>query len=378
MPIQSAFLLAASATFPTSAKSGASIVLTATDLQKMVSVTTGASDSAVTLPTSGQASGSMIYVKKADSGAGKVVINTTLAYLMTINDTVLFIYDGSSWAASSWYIQPVVDIFAASGTWTKRPLLKEVNVMAIGGGGGGGGGRRGAVGSARIAGAGGQAGGYTERQLDADALSATHSITIGAGGTAGAAAGADATDGGAGGIGGDSSFGSLCIGLGGSGGAGGVAGTGPTSAPNIGVGTVAGPAGGAAFSTGLGSAGVRSGYCGGSGGSGIGITAANSTGAGYVGGSGATSISVASGGAGGAANTDGNPGASQPSTFTGGFGGGGGGGGGGSSITLGAGGAGGFPGGGGGGGAGGTDGSVTVNGGGAGGAGAIYVVNYFN
>ena len=48
----------------------------ASALQTTVCVTTGANDSAVTAPTTGAVDGSIIYVRKADSGAGKIVINT--------------------------------------------------------------------------------------------------------------------------------------------------------------------------------------------------------------------------------------------------------------------------------------------------------------
>ena len=379
MPLKSAFLLAASATFPTATYSGTPIVLTVGDLQKMVSVTTGASDSILTLPTSGMSNGSIIYVKKADSGVGKVIINTTLAYLMTINDTVLFIYDGSNWIASSWQIKPIVDIFTANGTWTKRPLLKEVNVMAIGGGGGGGGGRRGAAGTVRCAGAGAQSAGYTERQIDADMLSATHSITCAVGGAGGTVPG-DNSDGNPGATGDSSSFGTLVIGLGGSNGSGGSVSVAGSSGSSGGVGTVAGPIGGTSSATGgAGGIGIRGGFPGGGGGGGGGISSGNANSSGAAGGVGGASIFSAAGGTAGTAGVSGGAGASQSVTFPNGFAGGGGGGGGGSasSSAAGDGGAGGFPGGGGGGGAASTN-TFSGGAGGAGGAGAVYVVNYFN
>jgi hypothetical protein len=129
---------AGSPTLPSNAQSGGTITLGPSAVQTVVNVTTGASDSILTLPTSGAIDGSLMYVRKVDSGAGKVIINTTLAYLMTINDIILVRYNGSSWEAVEWQIAPVADIFSASGTWTKRPLLLSANIFSIGSGGGGG------------------------------------------------------------------------------------------------------------------------------------------------------------------------------------------------------------------------------------------------
>jgi hypothetical protein len=112
-----------------------------------------------------------------------------------------------------------IQIFNASGTWTKPAGAKAVHVELVGGGGGGGGGRRGATSTARGGGGGGAGAGRTVLWLHPDQLGATQTVTVGVGGTAGAAAGND-TNGGTGGNGGDTIFGPLTA-FGGNGGNGG-------------------------------------------------------------------------------------------------------------------------------------------------------------
>lgn len=97
--------------------------------------------------------------------------------------------------------------FTASGTWTKDPNLKfiEVEVQGAGGGGGGSGST-----DVRI-GAGGGAGGYGYKKILASSLSSTETVTIGVAGSAGTTT----TNGG---NGGNSSFGTHVTANGGSGG----------------------------------------------------------------------------------------------------------------------------------------------------------------
>lgn len=98
-----------------------------------------------------------------------------------------------------------VQVFTASGTWTKPAGISKVKVTVVGGGGGGGGGNTGDVG-----GSGGGGGGNAIEYIDVTGTSSA-TVTIGAAGSAGSA-------GGSGGTGGTSSFGSFCSATGGSGG----------------------------------------------------------------------------------------------------------------------------------------------------------------
>lgn len=161
--------VAAAARFPSVAVSGASISLTIAHIGKMVRVTTGASDSAVSLPASAT-NGDTLITAKADTGTGKVNISSDTAWLIVQDDVVQWVYNGSAWAALDWRISPVRQVFTATGVYTRPPLSRYVYPKLIGAGGGGGGGRKGAAGSVRCGGGGAQAGGYSERLFPAGLL----------------------------------------------------------------------------------------------------------------------------------------------------------------------------------------------------------------
>lgn len=114
-----------------------------------------------------------------------------------------------------------VQIFTASGTWNKPPGVMLVMVEAVGGGGGGGGGDRRAAGTNRFAGGGGGSGVRTLDIMPASDLSASETVTIGAGGAGATGAGSDSSGGGDGSGGGDTTFGSLVLASGGRQGQGG-------------------------------------------------------------------------------------------------------------------------------------------------------------
>lgn len=74
---------------------------------------------------------------------------------------------------------PTTTVFTASGTWTKPSGLKYVEVELVGGGASGAAGPNTSTGEG---GAGGAAGGYSRKRIDASALGATETVTVGAGG----------------------------------------------------------------------------------------------------------------------------------------------------------------------------------------------------
>lgn len=91
-----------------------------------------------------------------------------------------------------------VQVFTASDTYTKPTGLVRAEVEVYGGGGGGGG-----ENTNGVVGAGGGGGGYSYEILEASAIAATETVTIGAGGAGG-------TSGGTNGVaGGTTSFGTL-------------------------------------------------------------------------------------------------------------------------------------------------------------------------
>lgn len=131
---------------------------------------------------------------------------------------------GSKLAKADGYAYNSTVYFTANGTFTKAtyPWLRAIRVKTVGAGGGSGGAATTGAGEV-AAGAGGGGGAYAESFItDIAGLSASVTVTVGAGG-AGGAAGANA-----GSTGGDSSFGSAVIAKGGNGGAAGFANTAPT------------------------------------------------------------------------------------------------------------------------------------------------------
>jgi hypothetical protein len=110
-----------------------------------------------------------------------------------------------------------MQVFTASGTWTKPSGVTKVLVYVTGGGGGGG-----------SQGVGGAGGGTAIKFIDVSAIS-SETVTIGQGGTAAGGTGD-------GGTGGTSSFGSHCSASGGNGGFGGVGSTESPASAGIGTG----------------------------------------------------------------------------------------------------------------------------------------------
>jgi hypothetical protein len=284
-------------------------------------------------------------------------------YTIGAQGGLTLIYDSTS---SRWRITAAMGSgfqrFTGSGTWTMPSGIKGVRVVAIGAGGGGGN-------ATGVGASGGGGGAFVDAVFSSGDLSATVTVTIGAGGAAATA-------------GGNSTFGSYLTAYGGGGGVtedvGSGAGGGSRGAGGSGSGSTGGTAG-AGTASGAGGAGVGNGTVGnpsengGGGGAGgrtgnaTGLAGGDSTRGGGGGGSGGVAdngqparaggnggASANNGGGAGGTGASGTAGTDGTASTTGAGGGGAGGGTTGSGVGT-AGGAGGTPGGGGGGAGGGNN-----------------------
>lgn len=169
------------------------------------------------------------------------------AYASTTLD-VTVTHTGGSGTYADWDILTaavpgtvIVTDFTSSGTWTKAATTRAVYAMALGAGGGGGGVT---TSTSRGGSAGGGGGDCSEMWFMASELSASETVTIGAGG-AGGAAGASGTDGGA------TTFGTNKLKAAGGGGGGGVG--------SSGTGGPGGGGGGGAYGVGVQATAINSG-----------------------------------------------------------------------------------------------------------------------
>jgi hypothetical protein len=344
-----------------------------------------ATSAPITLPLPASPStGDWLITSKSDGSANRCTIQISgvdAAWLSAQHDDVCWRHNGSTWIACWVDIAPLRQIILTTQNWTKPPLLKRLEVKAVGGGGGGGGGAAGIATANRTGGGGGAGGYYQEVSVDASVVPSIMYVEIGAGGIGGNGGIAGGGNGTIGTAGGGTFVGDLIQAFGSpAGGAGLASGTTIAGGANgLGLGLFGTNSGGAGNSTAGGATTDNLMAAGGGGGGGL--NTSNAQAVGGIGGRGGrfsnSSPAAAAGGTvgGGAGGTPTSISATFPVRF---LGGGGGGGGGSSNVNTVNGGAGGFPGGGGGGGGAALSGGTAVGGrGGNGGAGAAELVSYF-
>lgn len=176
----------------------AAYTVAAADFGKNVRCSTASGAYVVTLPATAT-DGSTVIITKSNGGTNRLTVQNSsavdLAWLTAQNDSAAFICMSNTWLPFWWMIQPLEQIFTASGSYTRPPLLALADVLLIGAGGGGGSGRRGAAATIRAGGAGGGAGGAFRVTAAASAIAASGTVTIGAGGAGGPAITVDSTAG---------------------------------------------------------------------------------------------------------------------------------------------------------------------------------------
>lgn len=368
----------------------------------------------ITLTVADDSGSEEVDITISAASSGSVALDDLTDVVITsVADNDLLVYDSGS---GDWVNTAAISVSASatdvqtydSGTptWTKPTGAKAVRVICIGGGGSGGSGCNGNS-TARAGGSGGGGGAVTVADFDADDLTGTVAVTVGAGGAA--KAGTTTSAGTDGDNGGSSSFGSYVFAGGGGGGKGGgtssqngggggaqnasanftSGGTGQGGATPLFAGDTnggqgpngasigrraewGGGSGGGSGNAAAGAAGGPSIFGGPGGGGGGGCNASNTGFAGAGGGDNGWGA-LGGGGAGGGIGVAGTPGSSTPKPYCGTGGGGGGG------TTGGAGkngGDGGAPGAGGGGGGAGTGAGTAGGDSGAGGAGRVIVITY--
>ena len=167
-------------------------------------VWTGSSDNTLTLlgtSTFPEGLATILFRSQATNGAiltiattGGETINGATQLKLGFGDWAEITKRGSAWEAHG--SARLRTTFTGSGTWRKNALTSFVRVRGYGGGGGGGAGVVVAGSTACSGGAGGGGGGAFDAMFSAADLSATETVTVGAGGTGGTTSGGSGTAGG--------------------------------------------------------------------------------------------------------------------------------------------------------------------------------------
>ena len=193
------------------------------DFGKLILAAASAVAVTITLPAAASAGNGFVIAIKAidvtnvvtiDGNAAEIIDGATTLVLSNQHDSAVLRCDGSNWhvvaekgGTSSDGEFRSVQVFIADGTYTKPAGLVRAVTEVVGGGGGGGG-----AAADQAAGAAG-AGGYATEILEASAIGATETVTVGTGGAGGAAGANNGANGNT------SSFGALSSATGGSSGA---------------------------------------------------------------------------------------------------------------------------------------------------------------
>jgi hypothetical protein len=155
-----------------------------------------------------------ILTRYSIQGGGDLSVDRTLDLVGDVEEPgTNKVYGTDTLGDRGWKDDPIglgssdLQIFQVSGTWTKIPNAKLVEVVCISGGGGGGSGRKGLVNNNNLGGAGGGGGGLSHFIFDASTLGATESVVVGLAGIGGIPQASNDSYGLDGTSGGDSSFG---------------------------------------------------------------------------------------------------------------------------------------------------------------------------
>jgi len=134
----------------------------------------GASDVEIVRVTS--ITGEVLTITRAQESTTAIASTAGKIYRMLLGPTKKMVTDTQTEIDAATNPPPALQVFTASGTYTKPAGLSAIIVELVGGGGAGG------DGGTATEGAGGGGGGYSRRRLAAAAVGVTETVTIGAAG----------------------------------------------------------------------------------------------------------------------------------------------------------------------------------------------------